>query len=147
MANLKHLLAKATVSPTQKLVKRSASWESSSEVDQYGVPVTYEFDFFIVDAISFAASDRIYLGSREETDKSTAARLIVERVRVGEEGEDKLPLDLVHRLDPKLGWALTTAINAYDKEKSDAVEEAKKRLSQTTSSGTNSSSTELAEGQ
>jgi hypothetical protein len=144
MTNLKDLLAKATVPPTQKLVKRSSKWET---LDEQGVPVTYEFDFFIVEQISFAASDRIYLGSRTENDKSAAARAIVERVRLGEDGEEQLTLEQVHDLDPALGWALISAVNAFDKEKSDAAEEAKKRLSQMTNSGTNSSSTESVEGQ
>lgn len=143
MTNLKDLLAKATVPPTQKLVKLSSSWET---IDENGNPVTYDFDFFIVDQISFAASDRIYLGSRSEEDKSAAARVIVERVRLGETGDEQLTLEQVHNLHPSLGWALISAVQAFDKEKADTLEAAKK-LRQEMNSGTNSSSTESAERQ
>lgn len=143
MTNLKDLLAKAKVSPAEKLVKRSAEWKTT---DAEGRPETYLFTFFIVEQISFAASDRIYFGSRTEEDRSAAARAIVERIRLGENGEEKATLDDVLTTNPSLGWLLVAEINKFDAERN-PKEDPAKDSSQTTNSGTNSSSTESAEVQ
>lgn len=109
--NLNDLLAKATVN-SSALVKRPIEWKRQGE---NGELITDNFDVFIVSDISFAASDRIYLG--DNTDSSRQIRSIVERIRLGEEGTERLTIEQASNLEQNLGWALFSAILAFDKER------------------------------
>lgn len=128
--NLDDLLSKATVKQSN-LVKRSVIWERANES---GETVKDEWDIFIVKEVSFAASDRIYLGDLRSQDSSKNARLISERVRFGEDGTQVMSAEQASNLDDKLGWALAMAV--YDLDKENAPKDAKDS-SQTKKSGTN----------
>lgn len=142
--NLKDLLAKASI--TQKLIKRSIEWKIVNE--ETGKAETQTAEIFIVERVSFASSDRIYFGSRDQSDQSMMARNIVERIRLGENGEEKFTLEQAQSLRSELGWALTSEITKLDKELNPPIEdEEAKDSSQTTNSGTNSSSMESVAGQ
>lgn len=110
--NLNDLLAQATVKASG-LVKRSIEWKHYNDAGQ---PVTDVYDVFIVKDVSFAASDRIYLGDIKSQDSSKHARLISERVRFGEKGEDVMTPEQASNLEQNLGWALVMAVHDLDKE-------------------------------
>lgn len=111
MTNLKALLAEATVDSTN-LTKATVEWTRKVE----GKATTSTLDIFIVVDVSFAASDRIYLGTAQQSnDPSRMARVIAERVRFGENGEEAMTFEQAAKLQPSLGWALVIAVNEFDK--------------------------------
>jgi acyl-CoA synthetase (AMP-forming)/AMP-acid ligase II len=134
MTSLKDLLAKATFDPNQ-LVKRSVEWNTTVN----GEEVKNVFDIFIVSQLSFAASDRIYSGSRKDNDDSAQCRMIVERVRLGENGEERIPLEVARTFPAPLGWAIASAVYKLDEELNPSKKESKdaKESSQEQNSGTN----------
>lgn len=142
--NLKDLISKASVLTTDALVKRSVVWEQK---DSEGNEVTDTFDVFIVRDVSFAASDRIYLGDPNAPDSSRHARMISERIRLGDNGDEKLSFEDASNLKSSLGWALARAVSDFDKENAPKDLKDVKTSSQNTKSGMSLSSTESAEGQ
>jgi hypothetical protein len=128
--NKKDLIAQAAVDSS--LVKRPVEWK---RVNAEGVEVTDNYDVFVVKDISFAASDRVYLGDNTTGDSSRYARLISERIRLGTKGEERFTHEEASALESSLGWSLVKTITDYDKEvdaKKDPKTSAKK-----TKSGTN----------
>lgn len=130
--NLKDLISKATVS-ADSLVKRTVVWEHYNDE---GKETTDTFDVFMVRDVSFAASDRIYLGDPNSPDSSRHARLISERIRLGEEGTERLSFEAAGSLKQSLGWALAKAISDFDKENAPKDLEDAKPSSQKKKSGT-----------
>jgi hypothetical protein len=112
MTNLADLLAYATVSPNT-LVKKEVEYKLPHPETKE--ETTYTADIFVVKEVSFAASDRINLGDRNAQDASRHARLISERVRLGENGEERLSAEQASRLHPSVGWAFLTAVLDVDK--------------------------------
>lgn len=116
--DLKDLLAEATVDASN-LVSRSVVWE---RVGSDGETVTSTLDVFIVVDVSFAASDRIYLGGDKAQDSTRMARIIAERVRFGK-GDQAMTFEQASNLKPSLGWALAEAVYAFERERAPKTEE------------------------
>lgn len=133
--NLETLLAKGTVKSAD-LVKKPMVWEHLDP--ESGETIKEEFDVFVVANITFASQDRILLGGQQKGDSSQMARVISERIRLGDKAEEQMTFEQAANLDPDLGWLLIGAIREVAAEK-----EAAKKVSQT-NSGTNLSSPESA---
>jgi len=117
LTNLKDILAAATVANSNELVEKEIKWAQDE--------VEYTATIGIVANISFAASERITIGSAKTRDTERLARNIVERVRFGGE---KMSFEDAANLHPSLGWALVTAVYEFDesrKPKEEVKEEAK----------------------
>lgn len=142
--NLKELLERGTVKQSD-LLKKSSKWESVNDLT--GEPETIKFDVFIVPQsnLSFAAHQKIMLPDSKTADLGQWACAISERLRFGDEGEEKMTVDQAANLAPELGWALVNVLLDYNKEIKEKKEA--KQLSQAKSSGTSSSSTESVEEQ
>ena len=119
ITNLKDLLAEATVDTTN-LLPKTVEW---SRVGEDGKTVTSTLDVFIVKDVSFASSDRIYLGDNKTQDSSRMARTVAERVRFGAKGEESMTFEQASNLKPTLGWALASAVYEFDKEHNPKVED------------------------
>lgn len=121
VTNLKDILAIATVVNPNELVEKEIKWK---QLDAAGVEHEYTATIQIVVNISFAASERITIGSRESQDTERLARNIVERVRFGGE---KMSFEDASKINPNLGWALVSAVYEFDKsrEPQKETEEAK----------------------
>jgi len=115
LTNLKDVLAAATVANSNELVEKEITWTQGD--DEYTATIG------IVANISFAASERITIGSTKTRDIERLARNIVERVRFGGE---KMSFEDAANLHPALGWALVTAVYEFDESrKPKETEEAK----------------------
>lgn len=119
LTNLKDILAAATVANSNELVEKEITWKQGEPEVEYTATIG------IVANISFAASERITIGSAKTRDTERLARNIVERVRFGGE---KMSFEDAANLHPALGWALVTAVYEFDesrKPKEEVKEEAK----------------------
>lgn len=114
--NLATLLAKATVKK-ENLVKKSVKWERTDA--ETSEELIDEFDVHVVTNLSFAAQDRILLGENRQMDTSQMARAISERIRFGEEGDEKMTVGQAAHLEPSLGWALVAIIGEVTKAQPD----------------------------
>lgn len=115
MTSLNDLLAKAKPVPVS-LVKRNITWkqvdpDTNDEIDHTAT-------VFVVprSSLTFASTERIYSGDAE----NRVARLIVERIRLGEQGEEQFTEDQLSEINPSLGLALFSAATDYDKSEDEA---------------------------
>lgn len=99
--NLKELREKGAL-VTNDLVKREVSW--THRVDDEDVTDT--FTVFVRKA-SFGFIDRLY---NDDDIKSQATELIVECIRLGDDGSEKLTRKDVQALDPFLANELVLAV-------------------------------------
>lgn len=109
LTNLKDILAAATVANPDEYVEKEITWKQGDQ--EYTATVQ------ILANISFAASERITLGTMKSENAERIARSIVERVRFSGE---KMSFDQASSLTPELGWALAMAILDFDKSKEPA---------------------------
>lgn len=133
--NLETLLKKGTVKKAD-LVTKTVTWKHFDE--ETGKELTDIFDVHVIANLTFAAQDRILLGGHA-SDSSQMARVISERIRLGDGASEQMTFEQAALLEPDLGWLLVAAIREVAEEK-----EAAKKLGQTKNSGTNLSSAELA---
>jgi hypothetical protein len=107
------LLKKAIVT-NQKLIKKHVSWKRTNA--ETGEELVDEFDVFVVANLNFSAQDRIIMGDPQQADATQMARAISERLRFGEEGEEKMSMTDAANLDPTLGWEFISLITQTIKE-------------------------------
>lgn len=142
---LQELLKKATVTQT-KLLKKTVEWTQFN--DTTGEDDELTADVHIVTNLKFAAQERIVVADAAHADVTQWSRAISERLRFGEDGTEQMTFEQARDLHPNLGWALVAIIMAYQDEQKalqkGRADDRAKKLSQMTSSGTNSSSTESA---
>lgn len=106
LTNLKDILAAATVANPHEVVEKEITWKQDDQ--------EYKAIIGIVVNVSFAASERITVGSVKAQDAERLARNIVERVRFAGE---KMSFEDAANLHPALGWALVSAVYEFDESR------------------------------
>lgn len=139
--NLQQLLQTATVKKAN-LLKKTVEWSQLNEDTQQDDEFTAEVH--IVTNLKFAAQERIAIADSVHEDITQWSRAISERLRFGENGNEKMSFEQASELHPNLGWALVAVILAYNNDQKTQREERAKKLGQTKNSGTSLSSTESA---
>ena len=113
--NLEQLLS-SVATPVLKLVPRTVEWPVKDP--QAGVVRKEELKLFVVDDLTFAASERIYLGDKGF---GRNARVISERLRFGDNEKSAQQMSYAQAADlpDEYGWILLTVVAQYDKEQED----------------------------
>lgn len=112
LTNLKDILSVATVVNPNELVTKTVEWEQKNPAT--GEVEPYRAEVQVLTNISFAASERITIGSRKTGEAERLARNIVERIRF--DGE-KMSYEQAASVNPNFGWALVSVVYEVDNPK------------------------------
>ncbi len=119
ITNLNDLLAKASSPAQSQMVKRTGEWTYE---DASGNIVTETFEVWVMKDIPFAAQERIYLGDEEFPDAGSMCRGISERLRFGENGQQKMSYQQAAEMPASLATALFMVITGYNTEQRKKLE-------------------------
>lgn len=111
--NLEQLRQRGKVSQP-KLIKKTVTWKRPDP--ETGEELVDQFEVFVVANLTFSAQDTIIMGDPRQADATQLARAICERLRFGENGEEKMSLSDARDLEPNLGWAFISVITEVTKE-------------------------------
>lgn len=112
LTNLKDILSVATVVNPNEIIVKEVKWEQKNP--ETGLVEPYTAEVQVLTNISFAASERITIGSRKTGEAERLARNIVERIRFAGE---KMSYEEAASVNPSFGWALVSLVYEVDNPK------------------------------
>lgn len=120
------------------LVKKEITWTRTNP--ETGEEQEDTFSVFVVKRMSTASFDRVFGMASNDSDRSQLAAIIAECIRLGEEGEERIPYSEACTLEPSLAILFANTAREVQDDLRKAREERLGNSQPPTSSGTSSSS-------